>query len=208
MTDDQRTDIMPILRGERVYLRGQERSDVPTFVRWFNDSELTGYLSMRAPMSLPMEEAWFERTVEAQGKDQYHFTICRLADSQPIGTCGLFAIDLVNGNAGIGISIGEKQLWNQGFGTDAMRALLDFGFGMLRLERMWLEVYDFNARGRRSYEKVGFVLEGTQRRSIYKRGRFIDVHLMAILRSAWEQQAWKRPWDYESGAPEAGPISD
>jgi RimJ/RimL family protein N-acetyltransferase len=203
MTDEQRPDITPILRGERVYLRGHERSDIATFVRWFNDSELTAYLSMREPMSMPMEEAWFERMVEAHGKDRYHFTICRLADSQPIGTCGLFGVDLVNGNAGIGISIGEKSLWNQGFGTDAMKALLDFGFGMLRLERLWLEVYDFNNRARRSYEKVGFVLEGTQRRAIYKRGRFTDVHLMAMLRSEWEQQGWTRPWDYhlEPGEP-------
>jgi RimJ/RimL family protein N-acetyltransferase len=50
----------------------------------------------------------------------------------------------------------------QGLGTDAMFALLDFGFGQLRLERMWLEVYDFNRRARRSYEKCGFVLEGTE----------------------------------------------
>jgi diamine N-acetyltransferase len=193
--DEQRP--LPIIRGEQVYLRAAERSDIPIFVRWFNDSELTSYLSMRAPMSLAMEEAWFERMVEAQGKDEYHFTICRLADDQPIGNCGLFQVDRVNGSAGIGIAIAEKSLWGQGMGTDAMRALTDFGFGQLRLERMWLEVYDFNTRGRRAYEKCGFVLEGIERHAIYKRGNFHDVQLMSILRAEWEAQDRKRMWDYD-----------
>jgi len=190
---------LPVIRGERVYLRAQERSDIPIFVRWFNDSETISFLSMRAPMSVPMEEAWFTHMVEQQGKDAYHFTMCRLDNDQPIGTIGLFRVDTVNGNAGIGISIGEKDLWGQGYGTDAMFALLDFGFGQLRLERVWLEVYDFNARARRSYEKCGFVLEGTERRAIFKRGQFHDVHLMSILRDEWAAQERKKMWEYQSG---------
>jgi diamine N-acetyltransferase len=189
---------LPIIRGERVYLRAQERSDIPIFVRWFNDSEMTSYLSMRAPMSEPMEEAWFNGMVAQQGKGAYHFTICRLDDDRPIGNTGLFDVDTVNGSAGIGISIGEKSLWGQGLGTDAMNALLDFGFGQLRLERMWLEVHDFNARARRSYEKSGFVLEGTERHANFKRGRYNDVLLMSILRDEWAAQERKRMWDYDT----------
>ena len=149
-------------------------------------------------MSVPMEEAWFTGMVERQGKDAYHFTICLIEDDRPIGTIGLFSVDEINGSAGMGVTIGEKDLWGQGYGTDAMNALLDFGFGQLRLERMWLEVYDFNERGRRSYEKSGFVLEGIERHAIYKLGRYIDVHLMAILRDEWAALERKKMWDYES----------
>lgn len=191
---------MPIVRGERVYLRAPERSDIPTFVGWFNDSETTAFLSMRAPMSLALEEGWFVEMVKNEGKDAYHFVICRLADDMPIGTIGLFALDKLNGSAGIGISIGEKQLWGQGLGTDAMFALLDFGFGNLRLERMWLDVYDFNARARKSYLKCGFVSEGMQRNAMYKRGRFFDVELMSILRSEWQAHDRRRMWDYDTPA--------
>lgn len=195
---DQRPFPMPIVRGERVYLRGSERSDIPLFTRWFNDGETVSYLSMREPMSQAGEEQWFTRMLEQEGKDAHHFVMCRIEDDLPLGTIGLFRVDQINGSAGIGISIGEKELWGQGYGTDAMNALLDFGFGQLRLERMWLEVYDFNERAIRSYEKCGFVLEGTQRRAIYKQGKFIDVQLMSILRDEWAAQDRKRMWEYEA----------
>lgn len=187
-----------MIRGAQVYLRAAERSDIPHFVRWLNDAETSHFLSIRAPMSEAMEEQWFNRMLESQGKDAYHFVICRLDDDRPIGTIGLFRVDSVNGSAGIGISIGEKRLWGQGLGTDAMLALLDFGFGQLRLERMWLEVTDYNERARHSYEKCGFVLEGTERHAMFRRGRFHDVHLMSILRDEWGRQERRRSWDYEA----------
>lgn len=185
---------MPIIRGEGVLLRAPERSDIPTFVRWFNDAETVSYLSMRSPMSVAAEEQWFERMLESQARSAFHFVICRLEDGRPIGTIGFFDIDYPNGRAGVGISIGEKALWGQGLGTDAMNALLDFGFGQLRLERIWLEVFDFNPRGRRSYEKCGFVLEGTQRHALYRDGAFHDVVLMSILHDEWAAQERPRGW--------------
>jgi RimJ/RimL family protein N-acetyltransferase len=191
---------VPIVRGERVYLRASERADIPSFVDWFNDADTTSFLSMRAPMSIAMEEGWFTRMVEQQGKDGYHFVICQLEDDRSIGAASLFAVDSVNGSAGIGISIGEKDLWGHGLGTDAMNALVDFGFGQLRLERMWLKVYDFNTRARRSYDKCGFTLEGTERRAIFKHGRYHDVHMMSLLRDEWAAQGRPKAWEIDAAS--------
>jgi RimJ/RimL family protein N-acetyltransferase len=191
----QQPSAVPIIRGERVFLRAGERSDIANFVRWLSDGETTSYLSMRSPMSVAMEEKWFDDMLTRQGKDAYHFVICMLEDGRPIGTLALFDIDYVNGHAGIGISIGEKALWGQGLGTDAMNAIVDFGFGMLRLERLWLEVYDFNKRARRSYDKCGFTLEGVERRAIFKNGRHVDVELMSILRDEWAALPRKKSWE-------------
>ena len=95
-----------MIRGQRVYLRASERTDIPLFVRWLNDADTASFLSMRSPMSVAMEERWFDQMVAVQGKESYHFVICMLEDDRPIGTVGLFNLDTVNGNAGIGISIG------------------------------------------------------------------------------------------------------
>ena len=184
----------PMIAHGTVYLRPAERSDLPLFVSWLNDWGTSRTLGLVAPMSLPMEEEWFERAVKGQGKDGYHFTACLLADDRPIGTVGLFDLDLRNGSAGLGISIGRAEDRGKGHGTDMLRALLGFGFGQLRLERIWLDVYDFNPGARHVYERVGFVFEGTRRHAIFREGAYRDVHNMAILADEWRAAS-------EAGAP-------
>jgi RimJ/RimL family protein N-acetyltransferase len=175
----------PIIRGERVYLRPSERDDLPRFVRWLNDAEVAHYLALRAPMSMATEEAWFEGMLERQGVTDYHFVICLLSDDRPIGTIGLHGVDRDNGSAEFGIAIGEKDEWGKGYAADALRAICDFGFGELRLERISLEYYAGNERGRRAYEKAGFIHEGVMRRARYHHGEYVDVHLMSVIRDEW-----------------------
>ena len=186
-------DPRPIIRGERVFLRASERSDIPTFVRWFNDADVLRNLAMRAPMSEAAEVQWYDRMLAAQGTTDYHFVICLADDGRPIGTIGLHGLDLVNGNAEFGIAIGEKDEWGKGYGTDATRAICDFGFAELRLERISLYYYDGNDRGRRTYEKAGFVHEGTLRRAHFAAGEYRDVHIMAILREEWRRLPRRTP---------------
>ena len=187
---------VPIIRGEHVWLRPAERSDVPVFVRWFNDAEMTRYLAARGPMSLAAEERWFDAMLERQGKDNYLFVICLLADDRPIGTIGLHEVDYISGNASFGIAIGEKELWGRGLGTDALNAIADFGFGELRLERIWLYCYAFNPRGRRSYEKAGFSVEGILRRAHFQEGEHHDVLLMSLLRDEWQALPRLKSWEH------------
>jgi RimJ/RimL family protein N-acetyltransferase len=196
--DQPRPHAVPIIRGERVYLRPAERSDLPTFVRWFADAETGRHLAVRAPFSEAMEEEWFKRVVEGQGEKHYHFVICLVGDGRPIGAADLRDLDLENGAAAFGISIGEKGEWNKGYGTDALRAICDFGFGQLRLERIWLDVYEPNARARRSYEKAGFTLEGTLRHGHFADGEFVDVMRMALLRDEWLALPHRRSWEYSA----------
>ena len=175
----------PVIAHGSVYLRAPEREDIPGFVAWLNDWRTSRTLALRAPLSIPLEEAWFERMLADQGKGGYLFVTCLLADDRPVGNIGLFDLDLVNGSAGLGVLIGEAGDRGRGFGTDALRAMLGFAFGLLRLERVWLDVYDFNPDARRLYERVGFVHEGVLRRAVFREGRYVDVHRMAILADEW-----------------------
>ncbi len=100
-------------------------------------------------MSVAMEEGWFERMLAAEGKANYHFVICLIADGRSTGTAGLHDIQERTGKAEIGIAIGETDEWGKGYGGDALNAICDFGFGELRLERIELRVYAENERGRR-----------------------------------------------------------
>jgi diamine N-acetyltransferase len=170
-----------MLYGERVRLRAIEREDIPTFVRWFNDPEVRRYLLMSEPMSKAKEERWFEAQLEAQ--DQFIFAIEALVDEEwiHIGNVGLLRVDWKNRLSALGIALGEKEYWGQGYGTDATRTMLRFAFEELGLQRVELTVFDFNVRAVRCYERVGFQHEGTRRQALFRDGRYHDVHLMAIL---------------------------
>jgi RimJ/RimL family protein N-acetyltransferase len=175
----------PILRSGSVFLRPAERSDLPRFVAWLGDARTARTLALISPLSLAGEERWFENLVAHQGDDRWHFVICRAVDERAVGALDLHEIDMRNGSAGLGIVIGAPSDTGQGYGSDALRAVLAFGFGELRLERIWVDVYDFNERARHVYERVGFVHEGTLRHGLFRGGRYHDVHRMAILRDEW-----------------------
>jgi len=197
MTDGQPPPVhpVPILRGQRVYLRPAERSDLELFARWLADAEVKRHLALRSPISQAMEQKWFDQAVEQQGRDRYHYVICLLDDGRPIGATDLREINLEDGHAAFGIVIGEKDQWNRGYGTDALNAICDFGFGQLRLERIELDVYADNARAQRSYEKAGFRLEGTLRHGHFADGRFFDVQRMALLRDEWLALGRPKSWE-------------
>lgn len=168
--------------GERVRLRAVERSDIPTFVRWYNDPEVRQYLNMYEPVSTEREERWFEE-LQKQENDRVYAIEARIGEEWVhIGNIGLHRIRWKDRCAILGIAIGEKQYWGQGYGTDAIRALLRFAFEEMNLQRVELEVLDFNTRARRCYEKVGFRYEGTRRRAVFSGGTYHDSLMMGILR--------------------------
>ena len=176
-----------LIRGERVLLRPFERTDAETYRRWRADAgpmALAGYPD-RAPLSLAQVEQRIERITGDHGKDLFAFVICLLHDERPIGEILLFEVDRLNGSATLGVFIGERDDWGRGYGTDAVNALVDFAFAELRLERLGLTVWTENARAMRSYQKAGFVHEGTLRHDRYEHGRYTDGHVMSILREEW-----------------------
>ena len=172
--------------SDRIRLRAVTEDDLPRFVAWLNDPEVTQGLSRVAPLSLEEEQRWFQ---EAQQKDAFERPMAidgRLEDGWAhIGSCSFFNHDPISHNAELGIVIGDKRFWDQGFGTETLRLLLSHGFETLNFHRIYLQVMAFNHRAQSAYEKAGFVLEGRLRQDIYRRGRYWDTLVMSVLRSEW-----------------------
>ena len=181
-----------MINGERLRLRGIEREDIPTFVRWFNDPQVRQYLLLFEPMSRAKEEQWFEDHL--QQNDLYLYGIeTRSKDEWVlVGNCSLMNVDWRNRSAVFGIVLGERAFWDQGLGTDATRTMIRFGFHELNLNRIELEVNREHPRAIRCYEKVGFVREGVRRQAQFQEGRHHDMVLMSILR---EEYSPPRPAD-------------
>jgi len=171
------------IQGKRVRLRAIERSDIPTFVRWLNDPEVTQYLLMYMPFSQAQEERWFESHLNDSSS---HIFGTETPEGKLIGNIGIDEIDWKDRKAVLGIVIGEKEYWGQGYGTDAIRALLRFAFTNMNLNRIRLSVFDYNERAQRCYRKCGFQLEGRLRQAHFSDGRYHDELVMGILREEFD----------------------
>jgi len=172
--------------GDGIRFRAPERSDLEMFVAWLNDPEVRFGLSLSLPLSMGEEEKWYQSMLERPSAE--HPMVIEIQEGEtwrPIGNCGFHAIDWRSRSSEVGIFIGEKSLWNQGYGSAAMRLLLKIGFETINLNRIFLRVHADNPRAIRSYEKVGFVHEGGFRQAEFKDGKFIDVLFMSVLRSEW-----------------------
>jgi RimJ/RimL family protein N-acetyltransferase len=95
------------------------------------------------------------------------------------------ALDVDNGSALFHITIGERDAWGKGYGTDAAHLMVGHAFKGLGLHRVALSVFSFNERAIRSYEKVGFRVEGRLREAIWRDGQYWDEVQMGVLREEW-----------------------
>ena len=185
------------IRGRLVYLRPLEPDDAGVVQRWYEDGEFRRLMG-DLPMSLAARRAGYESSAadfDPTTTDAFRFVICRLEDNAPVGRTDLFAIDRTNGSAAFGIGIGDRAERGRGYGSDALNALVDFAFGELRLERVWLATDAENLVAQATYRRCGFVEEARRRRAFVDRGRMIDEVRMSMLRAEWQALSRPRSWD-------------
>jgi diamine N-acetyltransferase len=175
-----------MLYGKRIRLRANERNDLPKFVECLNDPEVRRYLSTSMPISQAAEEQWFENMLKRPPEEQsLGIEIKDQSGWKLIGNCGFFDINWRTRSAEVGLFIGEKSLWNKGYGTEVMQLLLQHGFRTLNLNRIYLRVDTENLGGVRAYEKAGFIQEARLRKAAFREGRYGDDLIMSVLRSDW-----------------------
>jgi len=175
-----------MLNGEKVRLRAIQREDLETLCRFNNDVavELAGGGDPPYPQSLARLQAEFDADASKGGRDGMGFAI--EANETFIGQCALFRVDEVSQTAELGITIGDPDYWGRGYGREAIRLLLDYGFRLRNLRKIWLHVHAANERAIRAYIACGFVEEGRQRQHIWSNGRYDDLVLMGVLRDEWQ----------------------
>jgi diamine N-acetyltransferase len=175
-----------MIPGEKNRLRPIERDDLPRFVEWFGDPEVKRHLGIWLPFSLAQEERWFERSLEQIERQEAVLLAIETTEGMHIGNVGLHQIDWKNRHAELGIAIGEKVYWNQGYGSDAVHTLLKLAFREMNLHRVQLRVDADNGRAIRCYEKAGFQKEGTLREIVFRGGQYANQLVMSILQSEFE----------------------
>lgn len=174
-----------MLVGERVTLRATMREDLPKIWQFSNDLdvELAGGDDPPMPRTFERLVADWEREMAKGGRDDVLFAI--EVDGQFIGQCLLMHVNETARTAELGIAIGDKRYWGQGYGREAVSMLLEYAFRYRNYRRVWLWVHGDNERAIRSYIACGFVEEGRLREHVYSNGRYVDAVYMGVLRSEW-----------------------
>ena len=192
-----------VLTGESVALRRHVPANLRAFQRWYTDPEVVRLTRYQDSPMLPDEiERFF--AARALGLDSLAMAIHVRDTERLIGTCALSQLDADNGSALFHITIGEKDSWGRGHGTEATRLMIDHAFGGLGLHRVALTVFGFNERAIRSYRSVGFVVEGRAREAIWREGRWWDEMSMSILDADWKAHPERRATPAGDGAPVEG----
>ena len=172
------------LVGEQCYLSPIDPDDAHTFTEWVNDADVAASVGLtRRIINVAGERDALARLA---GKP-YHFAIVALDGDRLIGNCGIRDVSAVDRTGELGILIGDKRFWNRGFGTDAVRLLLRFGFLTLNLNNVKLTAHSFNKRAIRCYQKCGFKRCGYWPDSWYHDGARHGTVMMYVLRSDFDQ---------------------
>lgn len=172
------------IQGKRMSLQLLERDHLKKRVEFLNDPEVQATLNFDYPTSQAKTEAWFSKNLLAANRVDFAFI--RNDDSAVIGFGGFINVNTKARKAELYIFVGDKSCWGKGFGRDGYKLLVNYGFGELGLERIYLYQLAENDRAVRATAALGWKTEGLLRKDIWSHGDLKDQYVLSILRDEWE----------------------
>lgn len=159
-----------LFESPRIVLRKMTEHDIEIYHTWRNDTEVMQSTSLLLDVYDIEETQEFVRQIILASQSAKSYLIIEKESEKPIGITSLIHIDYKNRNAECIIDIGDKASWGKGYGTEAMKLLLAYGFLEMNLHRIYLRVFSFNNRAIQLYKKLGFQQEGISRESLFRHG--------------------------------------
>ncbi|MBI4927324.1 MAG: GNAT family N-acetyltransferase [Anaerolineae bacterium] len=173
-----------MFKGEKVILRSFKEADVERMHEFAQYSDLFA-MDCAFPVGQTMQR--LHGTYEFFTKESSAYAFFAIeADGKYIGDCGLMGMANPHGVGELGIVIGDRDYWGRGYGRDATRLLLHYGFHYRGLRRIVLTTHIKNQRAIRCYQACGFIEEGRQRKDVWLEGENVDLVKMSILREEWQ----------------------
>lgn len=182
---DDRSAPPPAAHLSTVRLRPLCEDDVDHILTWVNDPEIVGNIAAFSGREFTRDDelAYVRRTM-ASSSDAV-FSIEESASGRYLGQCGIHQIHERSKVARLACIVAARGDMGRGYGTAAIRLVLDHAFGPLGLHKMWLMVFRHNERGRRIYGRLGFVEEGVLREEYYHQDGWFDMVRMSMLAREW-----------------------
>ena len=174
-----------ILRGTKTCLRELRDDDLPALVGWMIDPTVAVFQAfvVRPQPSDAIAEQFRSWSANKDSTGAGFSIVARETD-ELIGHVTLWGASVAARAATLAIIIAPDH-WGRGYGTDAVRVMVRYGFEEMGLNRIGLGVWAYNDRAIATYRKIGFVDEGRRRQVVFHAGRFHDEILMSLLSSEW-----------------------
>lgn len=176
----------PVLQGHGLWLEQLGPEHLGGYERLLTDPE--GLRLTATTLEFEADSAYRWLASRPGQDDRADYAVLRAEDGVFLGEAVLNELDEESARANFRIGLAGQEVYGRGYGTEATRLILDYAFDQVGLHRVELEVYAFNPRAQRSYEKSGFVREGVRRQALRWEGTWYDVIVMGILATD------PRPW--------------
>lgn len=174
-----------MISGNLVGLRAVEKEDLNLLKDWRNIPSFRRNFREVRELSLSDQESWFE-SLQKTKNINFMFIIVRLSDNKPIGAAGLLYINWIIRLADFSFYIGENNFYidNKGYAEEATKLLLDYGFNNLNLNKIWMELYEFDTTKLNFFkDKFNFLIDGKLRDNCYEEGRYWDSYIISLIKS-------------------------
>jgi RimJ/RimL family protein N-acetyltransferase len=173
-----------MIKGSYVGIRAVEKSDLPYFKEWRNIPNFRKRFREVRELSLNDQEVWFA-SLQTSKHINFMFTIVDLITNQPIGACGLLYINWINRSADFSFYIGEDEIYigDDNKSVESARLLIDYGFKNLNLNKIWMELYEFDKEKVEFFNNhFNFHQDGVLRQNCFEEGKYWDSYIISLLR--------------------------
>ena len=171
------------IEGEKIYLSPIDVNDYELYAKWMNDYKTSRYIKQYTNVINAASEKEF---LEKLAVTPYNFAIVLKNNDKLIGNVSLVNIDNINQTAELGIFIGDDENRHHGYGTEAIKLMLNYAFNYLNLNNIFLSVYALNKNAYEAYQKIGFKTIGVRHECFYFEGKLQDEIFMELLKADYE----------------------
>ena len=173
----------PVIQGKLVRLRPPRSDDAPQVITWFEDMEVTRFLSRQTPPSVEVEKEWLDK----MARDPDYLIWIVEHDGRAVGVTGIHEINWRDGYGTTGTIVGDKAVWGRGLGRELMQLRARYAFMQTPLRKLKSAYYEGNEASARAQAATGYRVVGKYRADRFMDGRWRDEIVTEVLREDWEK---------------------
>ena len=175
-----------MITGQKVGLRAVESHDLEQLLQWRNLPQFRKHFREHRELNMENQRIWFQSV--SASKNDFMFSIVELETGMLIGACGLLYTNWILRSSDFSFYIGKESSYidTDGFADESATLLLKYAFESLNLNKVWMELYEFDSLKMEFFQGLGFQIDGKLRANAFEEGKYWDSFILSMLLSDWE----------------------